>query len=236
MLLIVVPALAQDVEQGPVGHWRFDEGEGMTIADQTDHGRDATILNDGRGVEWVDGRSGKAVQFDGGDSDQRNTSGAVAIAGLSSSDWSKGMTIELWLHLTHFDRPQSYEIISNTKSDRGPGWRVMFSWLALGFVSGEGGSGKTWGANSTPAETRVEAGQWYHLATTYDGSQYRIYLDGQLVAESEPDLTMTAGDSTIYVGAYRGGYAYGLNAIIDDLKLYDYPRTPEQIARDAKLE
>jgi hypothetical protein len=236
MLLIAVPALAQEVERGPVGHYRFDEGEGMTIADQTDHGRDATILNDGRGVEWVDGRSGKALQFDGGDSDQRNVAGAAAIAGLGDIDWSKGMTVELWLHLNQFDRPKSYEIVSNTISDRGPGWRLMFSWLALRFASGEGGAGETWGANSTPADTRVEAGQWYHLAATYDGSQYRIYLDGALVAESEADLAMTGGDDTVYIGAYRGGYAYGLNGIIDDLKLYDYARTPEQIVRDAKLQ
>jgi hypothetical protein len=31
------------------------------------------------------------------------------------------------------------------------------------------------------------------------------------------------------------GYAYGLNAVVDDLRLYDYARSPAQVILDARL-
>ena len=34
----------------------------------------------------------------------------------------KGLTVALWVSLTRLDRPGTYELVSNTKDDRGPGW------------------------------------------------------------------------------------------------------------------
>ena len=78
-------------------------------------------------------------------------------------------------------------------------------------------------------------GEWYHMAGTYDGAIFRVYVDGALAGQSEGQLALTPGESTVWVGAYRGGYAYGLDALVDDVRLYDYARSPAQVMMDAKL-
>ncbi len=206
-----------------LGHWTMDDSQSIEV------------LNDGRGVAFVDGRNGKAIEFTGGDPKQRAQAGCAVIKSLDKVDWSKGMTIELWIKFNKIDRPQSYEIVSNTVSDRGPGFRFRLSYLTLGFTSGEGGDGKTWGAGSDSTNLRIVKDQWYHFASTYDGSKFRVYVDGELAGESDANLELTKGRKQIYLGAYNGGYAYGLNGALDDLKIYDHARTAKQIVMAAKL-
>lgn len=236
LLALAASAWAETPNRGPIGHWRFDEGRGESSADATAHDRPVNILNNGRGVTWVSGRSGHALQFTGGDPSQRHVAGCAAVGGFDPTVFEKGLTLQAWVKFTAIDRPQTYEILSNTVSDRGPGFRFNLSWLSLWLRSGEGGSGSTWGAQSSPADTRIEPGVWYHLAATYDGSIHRVYVDGALVGESDPGLTLTKGLDRISIGAYTGGAAYGLNGIIDEVKIYDYARSPRQIVEAAKLE
>ena len=46
---------------------------------------------------------------------------------------------------------------------------------------------------------------------------------------------LARGDTTVHIGAYRGGYAYGLDGVVDDLKLYNYAQSAEHVVMDAKL-
>lgn len=232
MCLAPVPPAGAD---GLVGHWRFDEADGEELPDASGSGRHGRILNGSRGVERVAGRRGGALKFTGGDPANRDVSGCSAIPGMGDMDWSKGITIEVWVRFTGMDRPSTYELVSNSQSDRGRGFRLMLTWLRLAFRSGEGGNGETWGATTVSSETSVRTGEWYHVAASYAGGVFRVYLDGALVAESEEALALTGGEPTIWLGAYRAGYAYGLSGLLDELKLYDYARTPVQIAADAKL-
>jgi hypothetical protein len=238
LLLVGMAAALASAEGEPrklLGHWRFDEGDGLVLRDAAGNGHDGQILNDSRGAKRVAGRNGGAIELTGGDQKERNQAGCLGIPGFENTDWSKGMTLELWVRFTKLGRPNTYELVSNTQSDRGKGFRFVVSWASLCLRSGEGDAGKTWGAQSEPSAITFGPGEWYHLAATYDGSVFRVYIDGLLAGESEPNLPLTRGESTLWVGAYRGGFAYGLNGIVDELKLYDYPRSAGQIVRDAKL-
>ena len=226
---------ASGAEPGLMGHWRFEEAEGLRIEDASGNGRHGQILDESRGVRRVKGRRGRAVECTRGPQDARGQAGCIAIPGFDDVDWSKGLTVEVWVHFVKLSRPRTYEIVSNTLDDRGPGFRLMLSWSSLWLRSGEGGAGSTWGAQSDPTVTAIRTGEWYHLAGTYYGTVFRVYVDGELTGENTPKRPLTPGGTTIYVGAYRGGFAYGLDGIVDDLKLYNHPRTPEQIVMDAKL-
>lgn len=221
--------------QPPVGHWTLDDGQGLSARDASGNGHDGALMNDARGASWVTGRNGGAVEFSGGDPQQRNQAGCMQIPGLGGLDWSKGLTVSLWLRFNELTRPATYEIVSNTEDDRGKGFRLMCSWLSIGLRSGEGGAGTTWGASSDPTRFVPVVGEWYHIAATYDSGVFRVYVDGELQGQSEGELALTPGLPTVYVGAYHGGYAYGLNGVVDDLRIYDYARTSAQIVEDAKL-
>lgn len=45
------------------GMWLFEDGDGETAKDSSGLGNDGTIF----GPEWVDGKIGKALKFDGAD-------------------------------------------------------------------------------------------------------------------------------------------------------------------------
>lgn len=233
--LAVFSCLAQE-EKALLGQWTFNEGTGEIVADSSGNGNNGKIANAMRGVAWVEGRNGKALQFTGGDPKERNQAGCVIIPNLTNKyDFSKAITIEAWIKLTNIQRESTYEIVSNTESDRGKGFRLRISWGSLAFGSGEGGEGKTWGAGSSPSKVRIEVDTWYHVAGVFDGSLFRVYLDGNEVGVSPESHPLTKGQNNVYIGAYCGGYAYGFNGVIDDVKIYDCTLTPEQILKHAKL-
>lgn len=232
---IIIGQAASMGDTAPTGWWSFDEGSGTSLADSSGGGNNALIANELRGVKWVDGRKGKALAFTGNQA-TRNANGCVVVPGIGKHDFSKGITVEAWIKpASTMKREGTYEIVSNTVADRGPGLRLILSWESLCFRSGEGGDGKTWGAASNTAETQIKPDRWYHVAGTYDGSVFRVYLDGVEVGHSEANLALTQGHADVYVGAYCNGYAYGFEGSIDEVRLYPAALTPLQILRHARL-
>jgi large repetitive protein len=234
-LLLSSALLAQETPQQLVGYYPFEETTGAAVLDASGLGHHGEIMNDSRGVKRVTGRNGGALEFTGGDPTQRNQAGCLALRGLEGVDFTKGLTVEAWVKLSQFTREETYELISNTQSDRGKGFRFALFYQSLCLRSGEGDAGKTWGGQTNPSEFAANTDQWYHLAGTYDGSVYRVYVDGVLMGMSEPNLALTPGQPQVFIGAYAGGYAYGLNGVVDDVRLYNYARPDAEIVLDAKL-
>lgn len=235
LLLLLTWPLAVQAQEKLVGYWPFEEPAGAAVLDASGAGHNGEILNESRGVTRVAGRSGCGLMFAPGDQALRGQDGAVALQGMGEVDWSQGLTAEAWVRFDKLDRPATYEIVSNTRDDRGPGFRLVVSLQSLWLRSGEGGDGQTWGAATNVSALQLQTGQWYHVAGTYDGSIFRVYVDGALAGESEPELALTKGEEVISVGSYRGGYAYGLDGVIDEVRLYNEARTPEQIMTAARL-
>jgi Concanavalin A-like lectin/glucanases superfamily len=227
--IIALPLFAD--ENGLVAHWPMNEGKGTEIKDVSGNNNNGKIINKMRAVKWVDGRNGKAPMFEG--TKKRNSSGAIIIPKMGKYDFSKGMTVEAWIKLpSKYKRETLYEIISNTKGDSGPGFRLVISWKRLLFASGDGK--KLVCAATSTAKVPFKGGIWYHVAGTYDGSIFKVYVDGVKAAESKPGLKLTKGDSNISIGSYRYGYAYGFIGIISDVKLYTKVLSALDIAKAAK--
>src|SRR4030042_1528239 len=62
ILLLLTPALGFTAEEGLVGYWNFDEGNGDVAADSSGNKNDGKLV---RNPEWVDGKFGKALKLDG---------------------------------------------------------------------------------------------------------------------------------------------------------------------------
>lgn len=61
LMSLTVLAYTNVLEAGLVAYWPFDEGKGKDAKDASDNGNDGAI----NGAEWVDGKFGKALEFDG---------------------------------------------------------------------------------------------------------------------------------------------------------------------------
>lgn len=84
-----------------------------------------------------------------------------------------------------------------------------------------------WGAsNDVIVSTPLVKNIWYHYSITFDGSVSKIYRDGKLLKSVSGILRATNG--TIFrLGEINT--TVGINADIDDLKIYNVAMTDEQI-------
>jgi len=208
---------------GPVAHWKFNEGSGSTAYDSTNNNNDGTLYGEmatstSPGSGWTTGKHGSALSFDG-------TDDYVEVPDDASLDFANNFTLETWFKI---DTAQNYAGLIQ-KGGFKDGYVL---WLA-------GGSGLTprlslgnttdWILNLDASS--VSTGQWYHLAVTIDSSRHGvIYLNGTNVGEGDAsdDVSSSSGDNLL-IGK---SYAEEFNGLIDDVRIYNYARTPEEIRLD----
>ena len=227
---VLCPARFCAAEDKLLANWRFDEVKGLVVRDSGEHDLDGMITHP-ENVKRVEGKPGKALEFSGKD---RHTFGCVTVPGVSHLDFSKGFTIETWLRFNEQRvRPDTCYIASDG-SWKGPGWRLIIPYDTLFIQSGNGED--MWGASSDPAEHGgFENGRWYHVAATFDGSVFRLYLDGIEVGSSKPNLSITRGADTLTIGAYSGGLDAPVKGALDEVKLYGRAKSGLEIIKDARL-
>jgi len=67
------------------------------------------------------------------------------------------------------------------------------------------------------------AGDWHHLAITWQGVDMSLFVDGWLVAQTSCGGTAQPTASTFYIGSGIGG-ELAVDALIDELRISDIPR------------
>jgi hypothetical protein len=67
------------------------------------------------------------------------------------------------------------------------------------------------------------AGEWHHVAFTWEGTDIRLYVDGQQVAQTACGGTAQPTATEFYVGSQPGG-VLSIDAVIDELRISDIPR------------
>ncbi|SFC79115.1 LamG-like jellyroll fold domain-containing protein [Flavobacterium phragmitis] len=84
-----------------------------------------------------------------------------------------------------------------------------------------------WGAsNDVIVSTPLEKYVWYNYTITYEGATSRIYRDGKLLKYLE-GMTRATNGTIFRLGEINT--TIGINADIDDLKIYNVALTPEQV-------
>jgi len=156
-----------------VAHWKFDEGQGTTAFDSSGNDYHMTLFGD---PVWVDGYDGGALNtLDGG---------YGAIQGLYYDTTpipdTTGLTVCAWIrtssaggqYIVSFDRNEYYRFSVNTTDAADAGqvdWDVYDDSGQIDYGS----------------ETRVDDGEWHHVAGVYDNGTMTIYIDGN----AEPSVT-----------------------------------------------
>lgn len=85
-----------------------------------------------------------------------------------------------------------------------------------------------WGAsNDVIVSTPLAKDTWYNYTITYDGKVSKIYRNGELLKSAE-GITRSTKGNIFRLGEINT--TVGINADIDDLKIYDVALTLEQVA------
>lgn len=220
---------AQDVKEGLFGYWKFDEGEGNTVADSADDGTDGVI----EGATWVkDPNRGWVLSFDGVDDRVHINNNTFRFdAPFTLAAWIKtsrdlGGVISKCNGDTIWDSGEkAFHVIDSTD------WEVWAGITAKpGNISMLG-----WGCEATTGGD-VDDGEWHHVAFTYNGTTASgtLYIEGSKV---EPDLhryTIGVRDQdshTLYIGWAFNGHLEAFDGLIDSVYLYNRALTADEVAQ-----
>lgn len=224
-----------DINKGIVSAWTFDDGTAKDFAGKN-HGK----INGG--VEFVNGKFGKAASFNGKD-------GFISIP--HSKDFevlANGLTCSAWIYVRN---GKDHSAIAF----KGPkvGWGANF----LFRICTTSNTGMTWGVCSAGVEhwfataNVISQNQWYFVCITADGKQAIARVasekDGKvnipISGEGNPKPTsspyLVFPDHAIEVGVGRavagtvGNDAY-LDGIVDELIIWNRPLDETEIAELAK--
>ncbi len=204
----------QSSTPGLVAAYSFNEGSGTTLTDRAGHGHTGTLT----GPTWTAaGRNGGGLTFDG-------TNDSVRINDHAELDLTTGMTLEAWV------RPTS-----------GGAWRTvvfkeqaahmtyaLYASTSTGQPTGQAYVG---GQRDARGPSAIANATWTHLATTYDGSTLRLYVNGAEVRSLAAGGAMTVSTGPLKLGG-NAIWNEWFAGTMDDVRIYNRALTPAQLQAD----
>src|SRR5207244_2899749 len=199
---------------GLVAAYGFNEGTGTSTADASGN------LNTGsvNGASWTStAKFGKALTFSG--------TSNVSLASATSLDLGGAMTLEAWVRPTNLSgwRPVvvreltgalAYALYANDNVSRPSGW------LRTSGVS-----------QSAVGSASLAMNTWSHLATTYDGSVLRLYVNGVQTGSRAVTGTIATSTQPLRLGANVVSSQY-FRGQIDEVRIYNRALTAFEIQTD----
>jgi hypothetical protein len=206
LLCLSSAAIAQDA--AVIAHWTFDGDDASLLTDSGPHGLHAKLVEgDAANVSRVPGRVGQAIAF-GADHGCK-----FAVATDAALDLQPPFTIAAWIKRTG-DEPTAMEIFCRMWDSRPKGYRFRYGWNMTNLMWGDGEQRHSL---SSPGFA-IRNDKWYHVAATHDGAMVRLYINCELVAETEAGPVLVHEPASPVIGNWVGRTnAYGFVGMIDDL-------------------
>jgi len=198
------------------GNAKSYPGSGTTWTDLSGNGNNGTLVN--------------GVGFDSGNLGSLTFDGVNDYATIPDDDiWNIGSakTWEMWINMN--------SVVNNTLPfGKGNQWWFSVGYTFLGGTSGQfnwlayDGSWSTLNTGVT-----ISTSTWYQLVTTWDGTYFRFYANGNLEATSSDLSAKTWSDSaySVDVGGFSGGSSY-VNAKIPIIRIYDQTLSAPQVQQN----
>jgi len=202
--------------KGLLGYWKFDEGRGDIAGDGSGNGNDADIWD----AEWVKGKFGTALYFNGQDS-------YVWVPGIEGLDGSDELTVEAWVYWEGTGRYPN--IISGGRWNPG-GFLIFVSDNSCSFRMGRPGptawNRADWRETAALLVGRFSLGRWYHLAAIFKRPEITTYVDGKRVSGAKWDFPVGfAGD--LLIGRWGGKICH--KGLIDEVMIFNRALSPEEV-------
>jgi len=198
-----------------VAYWSFDEGSGNNVYDSSGNGNNGTI----NGATWDAGKYGNALRFNAQDN-------YVEVPTSESLEITPNVTIAAWINW--IDAGDTWLAIMANGQQNGPwenyGLFVNRDGRYLYFTLSLDGGHVT---NSAPNNV-IEPDEWLHACATWDGSNARIYVNGEMVFEQAQTGELVPPGLPLRIG-HRNGSAHYFSGIIDEVRIYNHALTDVEI-------
>jgi len=214
---------------GPIGLWHLDEGTGTIASDSSGNGNDGTVFG---GAQWVPGHFGSALSFNG------NAAG-VRVLNSPLLEPSTAVSVSAWV--MHAGSPGSYRYILA----KGATGCISASYALFTGANGglafyvSNGHGNTY-VISPDAGTGVWDGNWHLIVGTFDGSNVRLFVDGNQVGSGTPHAPpigyVLTDSNDLYIGDYPSAapssecQAHSFLGSIDETTVWDRALTAAEVS------
>jgi fibronectin type 3 domain-containing protein len=200
---------------GLVASYGFDEGIGTVLGDSSGNANNGSIA----GATWsATGKFGSALSFNG-------TNNLVSIADSNSLDLTTGMTLEAWVRpaalgtvwRTVLMKEQSGNLIYDLYGNTDKGFPETAVWIA--------------GERAARATAGLALNTWAHLASTYDGSTLRLYVNGTQTASLPLSGTVATSAGALRIGG-NNVWPEWFSGLIDEVRIYNRALSASEVATD----
>jgi hypothetical protein len=214
------------LSRGCVLYFSFDKDEDGKVTDKSGKNNHGVAHN----AKWVaDGKKGGAYSFDG-------KNDFISVAHAESLNMTTGLTVIAWIKTDEPADGDGWDLILCKGDDEDRNY-------AIGRVNGTRALSYTaWGGQghwSLQSRTDVCDGKWHSIATTWNGSEVILYVDGvddtdqeykgnygqkwsnKLVTNSKPLLIGTSGK--------RYPFSFFNGGLIDEVMVFDHALSGSEI-------
>ncbi|WP_199619828.1 LamG-like jellyroll fold domain-containing protein [Paenibacillus alkalitolerans] len=201
-----------------VANWKFEKTDVNGIYDSSGMGNDSAIIN---GATYVPGYIGKAVRFGG-------STHHIDITGADSGGMRFGtgdFTATAWVRADQLDGQRFLFWYGNNTAPISQWW-ARTSGTAVQFSTGFNGAETiVWTANGA-----ISPGEWTHLAFQRKQNKLYIYVNGVEAANKDTSsFNVSNGSNVLRIGKAKSGADRPWNGNIDEVRLYNYGLSAEEI-------
>jgi hypothetical protein len=156
-----------------------------------------------------------------------NSSSYINVSNSASLNSSVNISVSVWVKGTAQGNFK-YIVSKNANSDHSS--YNLYTGNAGGIIFVVG-----WGTSAGQYTLSADGGNiwnnnWRHVVGTYDGSNIKLYIDGvQSGANVAETRKINYTTANLYVGSFDGSSGFNFNGTIDDVRIYNYSLSPQQI-------
>jgi len=218
ILAVGVADARMDFENA-VAIWLFDDGDGEEIEDISGNDNTGVIQGD---FNWVDGKFGGALEFDGAstviDCGKGESTDFVGHKNFSISVWAKSDTDNIAVGMFVYK-----SLGCSTWAQYGFGVGAIEANSAvpnkLNFYYRLSNAGEE---EVVIDEGDFPANEWVHAVGTYDGEALRIYINGEMVADKDSSGEPWASQEHVWIGGDPGcGVRYVWSGALDEIMIFN---------------
>lgn len=215
----------------PIGYWKFDENTGTTAYDSSGNGNNGSRLFGT--LRYVPGKIGSAFLTQNAD----GTKDTVLVGDIASLDFTnaQNFTIGAWVKHVAKENSSYFIYYKGAEANTNAGYNFGVDGSTKYYCNYTDGNGS---GMETIASTTTADSNWHYVSCVMDRTGtatgtigFHMFFDGKLEAS---DTTLTEGSSVstndIQIGETDASYEMTVG--LDELKIYNYARTPAQIAWD----
>lgn len=182
--------------------------------DESGNGNNGTVSGAFLDVDRF-GNSSRAYYFNG-------TNSSIQVPNVPALNFQNSISVALWIKVGTFYDREEYPISHGNWQNR---WKISITNQRIRWTIKTSD-----GIKDLDSKTQLVTNTYYDVVVAYNGSDFEIYINGDLDAFSSWSGTIQSSPVALTIGQdVPGDNNYNFNGWLDDIRIYDYALSMAEI-------